>query len=107
MTVIAVVVDVVAVVAVSVNYVVGAIVLVVVVVVAVVGDRRGDGEWRSHCYPEVEVYERKKKKYLKAFFLGRDFVLFSFFFLVEILFSHFFLGRTRVLFLFFLKIFLF
>ena len=81
MTVIAVVVDVVAVVAVTVNYVVGAIVLVVVVVVAVVGDRRGDGEWRSHCYPEVEVYERKKKKYLKAFFLGRDFVLFSFFFL--------------------------
>ena len=77
MTVIAVVVDVVAVVAVTVNSVVGAIVLVVVVVVAVVGDRRGDGEWRSHCYPEVEVYKRKKKECLKAFFLGRDFVSLS------------------------------
>ena len=100
MTVIAVVVDVVAVVAVTVNYVVGAIVLVVVVVVAVVGDRRGDGEWRSHCYPEVEVYERKKRNILKLFFSAEILFCFLFFswsrscfltfFLVERVFSFFF-----------------
>ena len=89
MTVIAVVVDVVAVVAVTVNYVVGAIVLVVVVVVAVVGDRRGDGEWRSHCYPEVEVYKRKKRNISKLFFSAEILFCFLFFLGRDLVFSLF------------------